>query len=360
MVCSDCHATNLVTVHPAAAAKHAAPTGSCVTAGCHTPDVAALHAVTGGPGCAACHKSGVTPSLVCESCHSSFTASHPVPAAAHTAPADGPCSVCHVTNVATLHGATGGPSCAACHAANVTPSLECGACHASSQLSSKHPSGLAAHTSPVEHACQSAQCHGPDRATAHAGSLKSCTACHSSAGATPRGCYKTGTYGTGCHDLGWASFHAGYATYGDYHGSKNGDGRADIDGYYSTGGLLAPYTYNVNIPCSTCHVQSGTSNKYNFPTVINGKTVTVPKTATGYGSSYPSLCSACHGGGVKDWHTGCSANALLPQGSYCHDNGDGTYGPDLIGSDCSNCHQHDTTYWPHGPGWGGMGIGRTL
>jgi hypothetical protein len=374
-VTGGCHtASSTRPMHKAIDSAHNAPTQpSCTTLGtCHTGgiDVAAIHASVKrrtDSGCGICHVAGgPLPTLTCEQpgCHTNgdLTAVHaPYVGDKHNLGTSS-CVIgaCHAggTDAAAAHAAKTG--CVACHVAGKTPSVACVDCHTGAVISSKHPSGTTAHTATREHACQGTLCHGADSATLHAGSLKSCTACHSAAGATPRGCYTTGTYGNGCHDLAWASFHAGYAGYGDYHGSKNGDGRNDIDGYYSTGGLLPPYTYNVDMPCGTCHVQSGTSNKFNFPTVINGKTVVVPKIEAGYGASYPSLCSACHGGGVKEWHAGCGANALLPVGSECHDNGDGTYGPDLLGSDCSQCHQHDTASWPHGRFWGGMGIGRTL
>jgi hypothetical protein len=119
---------------------------------------------------------------------------------------------------------------------------------------------------------------------------------------------------------------------GDFHGSRAGTG--DYYGYPSTGWILAPYTRGASIPCATCHTLPGTGNLYNFATVVNGQPVTVTN-----GYQYTNLCVACHGGAIDDWHAGCID---------CH-GADGMGGgpATLVGYDCSRCHGHDVSNWPH-------------
>jgi hypothetical protein len=114
-------------------------------------------------------------------------------------------------------------------------------------------------------------------------------------------------------------------------------------GFYSTGWILPPYTRgnaanpNANLPCSTCHDPVGTRNYYNFPNVVNGHTVVVTS-----GQEYVNLCVACHGGTIDQWHAGCFE---------CHAAGHGsTPGWTVVGRDCSLCHGHASTGWPHSGG----------
>jgi len=144
-----------VAVHASVSASHtlgAVPT-ACVTAGCHTAgsdgkDVAALHAVAGGPGCI-CHAAGKTLTLTC-----SASGRHPtypsVPAS-------------HASHVATVTAATSitinsvtylSMSCTTCHASLdlqlVTQHTNCATCHPSP--ASTAPKGY--------FACNQANCHG--------------------------------------------------------------------------------------------------------------------------------------------------------------------------------------------------------
>jgi hypothetical protein len=129
---------------------------------------------------------------------------------------------------------------------------------------------------------------------------------------------------------------------GDYHGTTAGTGSDILGmGFFSTGWILAPYTRgnapspNANLACSVCHDPVGTRNYYNFPNVVNGHAVTV---TSGY--EYVNLCVACHGGTIDQWHAGCFE---------CHTAGHGsTPGWTVVGRDCSACHQHASTGWPHG------------
>ena len=122
--CSACH---VAADHVAAHAVTVPP--ECSTVGCHTgSSLTSIHAV---PGCDGCHASGkpevidaiATGKRDCAACHGA----DPHPVAVHLA--GGPCvtSGCHAANVSILHAA--GPGCAACHAAGKTPSLVCTSCH---------------------------------------------------------------------------------------------------------------------------------------------------------------------------------------------------------------------------------------
>lgn len=335
--CTACHGVDPATVHAAiVGTKHTASASTCTATGCHNADVAAPHGKTGGPGCAVCHAVGKTPSVDCTICHGSFTSSHPVPAAAHTSPAGGPCSGCHDSNVATLHGVTGGPSCGACHTTAVTPSTTCADCH-STGIAARHPTGDVAH-SPRVHPCTDA-CHGTNVAAIHATSARSCAICHASGTALTANC----TAST-CHPLQISYLHVDYPMVSEFHSAKSGTGWADW-GWSSDGTIRAPYTRGVSLPCATCHVPAGTTNEYNFPTTVNGRSVTVTKD-----TELMNLCVACHGGTLGDWHQGCFD---------CHGSGMGDLaGPKSetefrtrYGTDCTQCHQHGGYGWPHGPGW---------
>jgi hypothetical protein len=330
LACSDCHASDTRTVHaPYIGTKHAAPSGSCVQSGCHVSSVAALHSAVGGPGCVPCHGTGATPTLDCEKCHAAFASTHPAPAAAHTAQA-GQCTVsgCHGTAAAAIHTQPGGPGCVACHVEGGTPTLECAACHRDPVA--PHASETTTHTANV-HPCTSSNCHGGNVAAIHANSGTGCAVCHAAGPATTRAC-------DDCHSPAWAALHAVYAQTSDYHGGRSGTGATDV-GFYSNGTIKAPYTRGISLPCATCHTLAGTPNIHNLNTTINGTSVTATT-----GPQLGSVCVACHGGTIDDWHAGCFD---------CHTGGMG--GPDLpttmVGSDCSACHVHGGQGWQHGRFW---------
>lgn len=96
--CSSCHA----------GADHEnvdhSVAGPCIASGCHVGNGVTIHQA--GPKCQACHAPGVTPTLVCRTCH-------PTP---HTAANHGSadiCSSCHSTgNLMTVHA----DKCTTCHA----------------------------------------------------------------------------------------------------------------------------------------------------------------------------------------------------------------------------------------------------
>jgi hypothetical protein len=188
------------------------------------------------------------------------------------------------------------------------------------------------------HPC-AGDCHGTNVAAIHATSDRSCAICHASGTAVTASCTSSL-----CHPLPISYAHVGYAMVSEFHSAKSGTGWADW-GWESNGTILPPYTRGVSMPCSTCHVVAGTTNEYNFPTVVNGRSVTVTSD-----SQVGNLCVACHGGTIGDWHQGCLD---------CHGGGmGGLAGPKTqaefltrYGTDCTQCHQHGGYGWPHGPGW---------
>jgi len=229
--CSNCHG-GFTPAHPAPAAKHTAPTGTCVKSGCHGTDVAALHNLAPTQ-CDSCHGEGKTPSLTCSTCHGAggFPPNHPAPVAKHAITGNG-CvsSACHASaNGATIHDAAP-TKCDACHGAGKTPSLVCTTCHTAS-VQVLHPTAAGVHG--VGNSCTGGSCHKTDVSLIHVkGGVNKCGACHA-----------TGvTATTNC-----STCHTGGADHTAQHGSCNGCHGGDHWGgpYVGTG------------ECSSCHGQGG-------------------------------------------------------------------------------------------------------
>jgi len=334
-----CHAPGTpLAMHASVNASHTALTApSCTLSDCHAggSDVAKIHAAKGG--CADCHGTGKVPSLDCTTCHDDdLVTAHAAYVGTNHQVSSASCVVgaCHAgQDAAQLHAASVG--CAACHTKSGPASVECLNCHRL-DIAARHPSGTLGHTYNT-HPCNSTGCHLANSAAVHAFTDHSCGVCHKPTGTTGSAC-------TNCHTYAWASRHTAYSMSGDYHGSTAGTG-SDIQGqgFYSTGWILAPYTRgnapspNANLACSVCHDPVGSRNYYNFPNVVNGHAVTVTS-----GFEYVNLCVACHGGTVDQWHAGCFS---------CHTAGHGsTPGWTVVGRNCSQCHKHANTGWPHSMG----------
>jgi len=224
----NCHAgTSSIPMHGSVSASHTvATTPSCVAAGCHTggKDVAAIHAVAGGPGCAACHGDGKTPTLNCVTCHPTYPAGSGAHASHTSTVTAGPisingtsygsfsCSLCHASlELQTVHG--GSSSCAKCHpspastAAKLTYTCSQAGCHVtkSGNMLAQHGSINASHTVATTPSCIAAGCHtgGTDVAAIHAvAGGPGCAACHGN-GKTPTlncvTCHPTYPAGSGAH-----------------------------------------------------------------------------------------------------------------------------------------------------------------
>jgi hypothetical protein len=338
--CTGCHPGDVSAAHASyVGAKHQVAANGCVTSDCHSEaDAAALHAP--GLGCVDCHTGSGTPVLTCATCHPGTTntvhatavgTKHAVPAGACVNPA------CHVSgDAAEIHGYSAG--CVNCHKKGQTPSIACASCHGAGTISSSHPSGTASHLSNL-HPC-TGSCHGNDVAVIHANSQKSCAACHASGAGTTTACTASQ-----CHPIELSYAHVQYAAVNEFHRGAVGNGSSDW-GWESDGWILPPYTRGASLPCTACHDVAGTTNLHNFPTVVNGKSVTVTTH-----NELGNLCVACHGGTPDDWHRGCFD---------CHGGGMGLNGPTSMAElladprypdGCADCHQHGAAGWPHGPGW---------
>ncbi|MGB4593229.1 MAG: fibronectin type III domain-containing protein, partial [Coriobacteriia bacterium] len=115
----------------------------------------------------------------------------------------------------------------------------------------------------------------------------------------------------------------------DAHGSAGGTGVG--------GSLKAPFERNdPPIACNTCHASHGSQSVYHFPATVNG--TAVARVTSGSSSA---LCSACHVGGLVDWHAECEG---------CHV-ADGHWGDQrgvlpTESDDCFSCHTHGSS-WTH-------------
>jgi hypothetical protein len=210
-------------MHATIDGDHTPSVNLCGGSTCHgtITSIAALHAA--GPGCAACHGAGKTPSKDCSACH----APHDLPAAHLASPAAesiaiggrtyGPleCSTCHENaDLRTLHAAVSDPTCTSCHPGVRSTlgsvwSKGCvqGGCHSAASSAPKHANLAAAHayTLPTGWSCMGPGCHvGGDLAALHASKL-SCTTCHG-AGKTPTGDCQA----AGCHASGAPAVHASH------------------------------------------------------------------------------------------------------------------------------------------------------
>jgi hypothetical protein len=242
--CQGCHFSDFTTQHPAPAEKHttsAANAQWCTNAGCHDKNLAIAHTKTPDAiGCAACHAPGKTLNLDCSTsgCHpASVPNNHPAPTVAHTS-TDGCTTLCHTSNVATLH-ATGSfpPGCIACHAYGKTHSTTCSQCHSSGTY---HTAAAVKHTAPVV-SCTATGCHTQgDVSLIHVkNSVQHCEACHA-AGKTPT----TDCLNAACH----ATFSGGHVQ-----SHFNECNNCHWNGGHNSG----PSIGDQYRPCLDCHNKGG-------------------------------------------------------------------------------------------------------
>jgi len=333
--CASCHLT------PHADADHTVPepfATDCTS--CHNEgDAAAIHGGTAG--CVNCHGDGVTPTLVCATCHATphATADHTVPEPYAT-----DCTGCHDDgDAAAIHGGTAG--CANCHADGITPTLVCSACH--TVADPPHSDEDHSVTAP---ACTT--CHDEGDAIAIHDGADSCDYCHGD-GITPSfvcaDCHDvvdpphsdvdhsvTAPACTTCHDEGDAiALHAGTASGCD---ACHGDG-------------ITP-----TLVCATCHTtvgdppHSGEDHTVQEPwvtTCLNCHTVADNDGADLHASAG---CDACHGDEAIPSLvcTPCHEVAEPPHSDVDHtaDVGADLY---MAGFTCEDCHdmllstEHDKT-----------------
>jgi hypothetical protein len=335
-----CHLGDQTARHATrAGTKHDIAAGGCVTTGCHGTtaggvNAAALHA--GGPGCVACHSTGVTASLVCANCHSTdLNQVHTHGSAYHTAPVSG-CDVatrngvgpCHGLNVVALHGVAGGPNCAACHAPGVNPTARCSDCHTGAYWGEVHTPDT---SHDLNHGtCVTIECHPGDAASIHplnspANDGPSCSPCHRQGTLT--------TNCTTCHTIDMTSRHsaqnvvhtasAGFCVNTACHGTDAGVNVASLHAG-STKSCAACHADGLSpvTTCLTCHFEDpleihtniGTSHNASAGTCVqdgcHGTTAGGANLVTLHSAPWPGHtapgCAACHGPGITP-SANCSA-----------------------------------------------------
>ncbi len=378
LVCATCHTGGINTIHAKAGASHTAPVVSCVSVTCHEPDITAIHGKTGGPGCAACHAPGVTPSAACAFCHSGdITTIHAKADPKHVLPAGLCVTACHTTNVAAIH--SKGIGCVACHDGFKTPSTTCADCHKDS-VATIHASAAGFHVASSS-SCVTFGCHVADVTAIHSAGVNppGCTACHAP-GETPSilcgDCHKgdvgtlhasadashtapagTSCIGSSCHDRNVATAHV------------NGPGCSACH----APGVTASTT------CATCHTKTmselharGSDSHTGWsPTCItstchSANVAVIHDTPNHDASAGPScaachrnpdhaasiVCADCHTGATAPQHVWAAASHVSPASTCvtagCHisdviaihttTHSDGTTGPS-----CAACHADGVT-----------------
>jgi hypothetical protein len=368
--CSVCHApATLPTRHASEVTTHTAGVGTCTPgdSGCHAANVMTIHATdypngTPGPGCAACHAAGKTPSLVCSTCHvGGFTIAHPAPAAAHTVTGtiDTECvkSGCHGAVVVTIHFAEWPghtvPGCTACHATGKTPSLVCANCHFAT---------LADHTVPTLPHTAAANdctpCHGDQVATIHVkNSVRQCQACHANPDHTPTTvcttCHTSGTYhanaaashnvstsgctgtATGCHPTDVSVTHTP---------TTKSCQNCHASGQTPTTACLTCHpTHHTNASAKHAVTASGCSTGGCHATDVSAihvkNSVSQCQACHAAGKTPSTTCASCHAGGAD--HT-----ASHPDCNSCHPGLEHGSGPVIGTGDCYSCHNQGGS-WTH-------------
>jgi hypothetical protein len=195
--CADCHGG---IHHPFLSTQHTTvtpPTAviNCIQAGCHTGDLAAIHAP--GKGCADCHANPAHAATKdCTVCHGNsgpHEGTHAVVSSISTGTATcTQAAPCHGTSVVAIH-----PTCATCHSSTSSKvvgaiaagNATCETCHGVGFFAASHGTGNAKHV--VSGSCFVSTCHGTDVTAMHVNDFRGtgatppgCAACHA-AGKTP-------------------------------------------------------------------------------------------------------------------------------------------------------------------------------
>lgn len=323
--CADCHEpADSLDTHPSLGIVHDATASACTDAQCHAVSVTDIH----GTNCAACHGAGITPTLDCATCHTTFHTAIP---AAHDATGQTCIGAgCHVsTDAPTIHAG----ACLPCHAVGETPSVVCADCHEPKESLNTHPLMPTKHDATGE-SCVAAGCHDTDVSVIHDiplidGTAVGCAACHAE-GVTPS---------TVCADC-----HGDYTVYHPAQGA--------------TVHRVTGFCYNTG-----CHVS--TASNVSDVGLIHASWANPPGCAachaTGVTPTLTCFDAACHGAGgatMDSTHAYAhpSAAGELSEGctiSECH----GTTDVLLIdpGHAGCSCHTYDSAHLNEIIGAGKMG-----
>ena len=353
----DCHkADTAAAPHSTIDSRHTmgvAPT--CTASDCHAggtngKDVAAIHTKQG---CATCHGSGKTPTLVCASagCHAASTSHpdadpHPAMTAGHTVDLDPGATCikagCHSTrDLAALH--SPGPKCVPCHGANgvggtLVKDCNNAACHGTLSGTVRdvsdpalHPEAtmIAKHDLPADSGCTGTGCHSKNVPLIHDGQLggvdaqtPSCAACH----AADKPALTLSCFTVECHSGGGGSgggtFPPGHPAPAEKH-TVAASGCATT-GCHGTDAALLHTTGTTGPPpgCGACHPG------------LPGRPQPVPPVLT---------CATCHSTGAHPGHASCNV---------CH--GGSHYGvplPAIPDRACSSTECHGSPFNNTLSGW---------
>jgi hypothetical protein len=331
LVCTTggCHSSSLTTVHSAGTVYHAARAGYCVKSGCHGGDLTTIHSANGtGPGCAACHAADVTPSETCTDCHPSTEAAvHASADISHTVSQTtcagyGGSSPCHHTRVDSFH-RTAPDGCRSCHASGTTPSLVCATCHVGANAPTHASAQATAHVA-AGGLCVNSQCHSTDVSAIHAGSTKSCLACHGPDATASVTC-------TDCHTDSVFTLHPTAST---HHVVPAGTSCMAPDCHSGTDVASIHDAANGGPGCTACHNTGTTATLDCTAAACHGSDFAVTHAKSDASHAVTSTCvrSGCHTGDAVQLHAagpGCAA---------CHDNPN--HAPSVA---CSDCHAGDSS-----------------
>jgi hypothetical protein len=287
--CNACHATDAAPTpdctgchgpapsHPGVSALHAGDKASCIIAGCHAGDVSVIHA-TSDRSCSACHGTGSPATKDCTSigCHA---APHPSVSSHDTSASTCVSGACHSSgNAASIH-ASAPDGCATCHTGLGTPTGLCAICHVGGNAP-VHASIGTSHTAEAG-VCVNSGCHVADVSAIHVRSGRTCRSCHATGVTASRTC-------ANCHTTDPLTFHTRIGTKHD-----------------------AP----AGISCINANCHSGT-----------------------VAAIHKTHCSACHGPGITATTTCDSAACHHQNFDVIHARGDAPHA--ASGTDCSstNCH----------------------
>jgi len=331
---------------------------------CHSGDLMTLHE---GPGCVACHGTGITPSFDCADCHyAPEKPFHDGLPGAHDGSAETCTDAgCHDNDVSVIHdtmlsnGETP-PSCAACHADGVTPSTECASCH--DGYADIHPA-LGADVHKVVGFCYTVGCH-----VTYGGAQKSdvtllhntwaknpgCAACHASGVEPTLTCFDSDCHGAGGMTLeDTHMYHDTFDASGDNSGGCTACHSTDIAVAHTPVGcschtethyndMMAPLLEAGDTECLDCHEDPMDPNAA-YPYHVDAHAVVQDAIAANSAG-----CVACHGEDLM---------AVLPAGNpvtgvsehnycSCHE-----YGEAEGKTACEDCHgpamDASTTYPYH-------------
>ena len=323
---------------------------------CHTGDLMSTHDSIGdpGPGCVACHGTGITPSFVCSDCHGGVEdpATHPNLGVVHDGSAE-TCTdaACHNNDVSVIHdtmlsnGLTP-PGCAACHAEGVTPSTVCADCHAG--YSVYHPA-LGATVHKVTGFCYTSGCHvtygGVQRSDAtllHNTWAKNpgCPACHGEGVEPTLTCFDVDCHGAGGMTLETTHAYEHVDASGDNSGGCTACHGTDIPSAHEAVGctchtatylndLMAPLLAAGEAECLDCHTDPMD------PAAAHPYHVGAHETLETAIEINSAGCVSCHGSDLM---------AVLPEGNpvtgvsehnycSCHE-----YGEAEDQQACEDCH----------------------